>query len=97
MRIYYVYIISNVHHTVYYTGFTNDLFRRTTEHRDKIRKSFTAKYNCCKLLYYEEFDDAADALYREQLIKRYKRTFKENLINSMNPEWEDLFEQFLVN
>ncbi|MFA0964055.1 GIY-YIG nuclease family protein [Roseivirga sp. BDSF3-8] len=91
METYYVYIISNVHHTVFYTGFTSDIFRRTSEHRNKIRKSFTAKYNCCKLLYYEEFDNAADALHRERLVKRYKRAFTYNLINSMNPEWEDLF------
>ncbi len=94
MGIYYVYILSNKHHTVFYTGFTDDLGRRVEEHKLKVAKGFTAKYNCNKLLYYEEFNDIEEALNREKQIKKYKRKWKENLINSINPEWKDLAKNF---
>jgi len=63
---YYVYIISNTHHTVFYTGFTNDLGRRIEEHKLKVVLGFTAKYNCHKLLYFEAFKDMDEALHREK-------------------------------
>jgi putative endonuclease len=87
-----VYILSNWKFTVLYTGVTNDLFRRVFEHKVKLNKGFTSKYNCNKLLYYEEFGDVMDAINREKQIKKYKRAWKKNLINSMNPEWKDLSE-----
>ncbi len=95
MSNFYVYLLSNPHHTVFYTGFTNDLERRVYEHKHKVYAGFTKKYNCNKLLYYEELEDAASALHREQQIKRYKRAWKENLINSINPEWRDLYEDLI--
>jgi putative endonuclease len=95
MSNYYVYLLSNVHHTVFYTGFTNDLQRRIDEHKHQVYKGYTKKYNCQKLLYNEEFADAPTALQREQQLKRYKRECKENLINSINPEWRDLYEDFI--
>ena len=95
MNNFYVYLLSNTHHTVFYTGFTNDLARRVYEHKHQLLPGFTKKYNCHKLLYYEEFTDAAGALHREQQLKRYKREWKENLINSINPGWKDLYEDFL--
>lgn len=79
-----------------YTGFTNDIERRIYEHREKIYKGFTAKYNCCKLLYFETFKEKVEALHREKQLKKYLREWKENLINSMNPEWRDLYEDFLI-
>jgi len=94
MDIFYVYIISNRHHTTLYTGFTNDLARRVYEHKHKLLKGFTAKYNCDKLLYFEEFNSAEDATQREQQLKKYKRHWKENLITEINPEWRDLTEDF---
>ena len=94
MTSYYVYILSNKYHTVFYTGFTNDLGRRTEEHKLKVVKGFTARYNCDKLLYYEEFIDQDEARIRERQIKKYKREWKENLIKSINPEWLDLAEDF---
>jgi putative endonuclease len=94
MKIYYVYILSNKYHTVFYTGFTDDLGRRIEEHKLKVVKGFTAKYNCDKLLYYEEYNDMEEALNRERQLKRYKREWKKNLINSMNPDWRDLADDF---
>lgn len=89
---FYVYILTTKNHRIFYTGFTNDLKRRTYEHKKFIYKnSFTAKYKIGKLVYFEEFDDAGQAKHREWLIKRYTREWKINLINSMNPEWEDLY------
>jgi putative endonuclease len=60
----------------------------------KVNPGFSIKYNCNKLVYYEEFDNAEDALYRERQLKKYKRQWKENLINMMNPEWRDLSKDF---
>lgn len=93
---YYVYIISNQHHTVFYTGFTNDLGRRIEEHKLRVAKGFSYKYNCNKLLYYEEFTDKHEALHREKQLKRYRRQWKKNLINEKNPAWRDLFDNFKV-
>ena len=92
---FYVYILSNQRHTVFYTGFTDDLYRRIYEHKHKLQPGFTAKYNCDKLLYFEEFTIADEATHREKQIKKYKRDWKKNLINAMNPEWRDLYDDFL--
>ena len=95
MSNFYVYILSNPRHTVFYTGFTDDLERRVYEHKHQLLPGFTKKYNCNKLLYFEEFSDAESALHREQQIKRYTRAWKQNLIHSINPEWRDLYEDFV--
>lgn len=91
---FYVYILSNQHHTVFYTGFTNDLESRVYEHKNKLLKSFTKKYNIDKLLYFEEFASADEAKHRERQIKKYTREFKKNLIDSINPGWNDLYDSF---
>ena len=76
-----------------YTGVTSDLEQRVFEHKTKFHPdSFTAKYQCDRLVYYEEFADVEEAIKREKQIKKYKRIFKANLINQMNPEWKDLSE-----
>jgi putative endonuclease len=72
------------------------LARRVYEHKHKLLKGFTAKYNCEKLLYFEEFSNAEEALGREKQLKKYKREWKENLISEMNPEWKDLVDNFDV-
>jgi putative endonuclease len=95
MEKYFVYILSNRHHTVFYTGFTDDLERRVFEHRNKLLEGFTKKYNIYKLLYFEEMPSAEEAKHREKQLKRYKREWKKNLINSINPEWRDLYDDFL--
>ena len=93
-EIYYVYFLTNKYNKVIYTGSTNNIYDRVYEHKEKFNKGFTYKYNCNKLVYYEVFDSMDDAVYRERQLKRYKRKWKENLINSMNPNWRDLAVDF---
>ncbi len=91
--IYYVYIMTNPRHTVLYTGVTNDIERRSFEHKvQENKKSFTARYNCCQPVYYEEFGDITEAIHREKQLKKYRRAWKEDLITKMNFEWKDLSE-----
>ena len=92
MRIYlyYVYILTNEHQTVLYTGVTNDLERRCYEHKHKLIKGFTQKYNVDKLVYFEQFDHIDFAIAREKQIKGYSRVKKIALINQMNKEWTEL-------
>jgi putative endonuclease len=91
IHIYYVYIVTNVNHTVLYTGITNDLTRRIFEHKKKLSRGFTSKYNVDKLIYFEKFDFADIAIKREKQIKGYSKIKKQTLINSFNPEWIDLY------
>jgi putative endonuclease len=87
-----VYILTNYLHTVLYIGVTSDLYSRIIEHKEKLYpNSFTAKYNCCKLVYYEQFITIEEAIGKEKQLKNWKRAWKINLINSENPNWEDLF------
>jgi len=95
MNTFFVYILTNKNHTVLYTGFTDDVYRRTFEHKEKILKGFTSKFNVDKLVYFEKHNDMEEALLREKSIKRYKRDWKVNMINSINPEWRDLFDGFI--
>lgn len=90
---YYVYIITNDHHTVFYTGVTNHLLRRMHEHKNKLRDGFTKKYNLHKLVYYEVTNDVMAALHREKIIKRWKRSIKFDAINKLNARWIDLYSQ----
>ena len=91
IHIYYVYILTNAHHSVLYVGVTNDLERRCIEHRQKIIKGFTQKYNIEKLIYFEQFDFVDLAIAREKQIKGYSRTKKNALINKFNTEWKELY------
>jgi len=90
---YYVYIMTNKRNTVLYTGVTSDLRRRVYEHREKLGDGFTGKYNITKLVYYEIFQDAENAIMREKQVKAGSRQRKVDLINRMNKEWQDLYEQ----
>lgn len=86
-------MMTNVHHTMFYTGVTSDLFSRVTDHRDKVySSSFTNKYNIVKLLYYESFYSIEEAIEREKQVKKYSRVKKVELIVKQNPEWRDLYE-----
>lgn len=96
METFFVYILTNKHNTTSYIGFTNDLGRRVEEHKEKFLKGFTSKYNIEKLVYFEEFESGEEALHREKQLKRYRRAWKEELINDMNPTWRDLYQDFLV-
>jgi putative endonuclease len=93
---YYVYILTNAHHTVLYTGVTNDLLRRVLEHRSGNGSIFTKKYKIHKLVYFEAGDDINVAIAREKQIKSGSRQKKEDLINELNPKWEDLFDVFFA-
>ena len=92
-RKYYVYIMTNKHNNVLYTGITNDLKRRVYEHKRKLVGGFTKKYNIIKLVYYEIFDAPENAILREKQIKAGSRQKKLNLINSLNDQWMDLYEK----
>ena len=89
---YYVYILTNKNHTVLYTGVTNDLVRRTFEHKRKLIKGFTEKYNADKLIYFEQFDFIDLAIAREKQIKGYSRAKKIALINKFNPLSKELYD-----
>ena len=90
---YYVYIMSNTRNTVLYTGITNDLRKRVYEHRAKLVKGFTRKYNIIKLVYYEVTDDVESAILREKQINGGTRKKKVGLVNSMHDEWVDLYDR----
>jgi len=88
-----VYIITNDHHTVLYTGVTSNLKGRIWDHRNKkYPASFTARYNCSKLVYYEFYSTITEAIAFEKSIKASNRKYKEKLISIMNPSWRDLWE-----
>ncbi len=85
--------MTNEYNTVLYTGVTNDIQRRVSEHKSKLIEGFTKKYNVTKLVYYEIYDDSYTAISREKQIKAGSRQKKINLVNSINPEWKDLYEE----
>ena len=85
MNSYYVYIMTNKNKTVLYIGVTNDLKRRVYEHSNGLIKGYTQKYNCHYLLYFEEFNEIDQAIWREKEIKKWRREKKEALIVSKNP------------
>ena len=96
MKTYYVYIITNHTRTVVYIGVTGNLSRRTCEHVGGLkRESFTSKYKCKRLVYYEEFHDVNEAIAREKQLKGWRRSRKEALINTLNPRWDDLFDPLM--
>ena len=89
---YCVYIMTNSNNTVLYTGVTNDLKRRVSEHKAGIGSGFTKKYRIRKLVYYECGEDVEAAIQREKQIKGGSRQAKIDLINSINSEWRDLYD-----
>ena len=82
------------HRGTLYTGVTSDLVRRAYEHRNKLTGGFTAKYNVSKLVYYDTTDDVTSAITREKQIKSWRRTKRVDLIEAMNPYWEDLAQHW---
>jgi len=94
-REYCVYIMTNTHNTVIYSGVTNNLARRVYEHKNGWGGIFTKKYNVCKLVYYEVTDNIYAALAREKQIKGGSRKKKIDLVNSLNPEWKDLYQEIV--
>ena len=88
-RDYYVYILASDSGTLY-IGVTNDLERRVSEHKQNLIDGFSKKYGCHRLVYYEYYGDVNQAIEREKYLKGKVRSFKENLIKSINPTWKDL-------
>jgi putative endonuclease len=85
--------MTNKNNTVLYTGVTNNIQRRVYEHKEKLVEGFTKKYNVVKLVYYEIFDNSENAIAREKQIKAGSRQKKIDLINSINSEWKDLYDE----
>ncbi len=85
--------MTNKWDTTLYTGVTNNLKRRAYEHKEKLVSGFTKKYDLCNLVYYEVFDTINNAIAREKQIKAGSRQNKIDLINDMNPEWRDLYDE----
>ena len=90
---YFIYIMTNKNHSVLYTGVTNDLKRRGYEHKNKLAEGFTKKYNVNKLVFYEIYNDINEAITAEKQIKGYSRARKIELIEEMNNQWNDLYDQ----
>ncbi len=86
--------MTNIHHTVLYTGVTNDLIRRVSEHKNKQGGVFTRKYYAHILVYFEAGEDIVAAIAREKQIKAGSRQDKLDIINQLNPTWRDLSQDF---
>jgi putative endonuclease len=91
---YYVYIITNKKDGVLYLGVTNDIERRMFEHKNKLVKGFSSKYNLDKLIYFEKYQYIGDAIKREKNIKKWKREWKIKLVIEDNPYWDDLSKEW---
>ena len=93
---YYIYLMTNRHKNVLYTGITNNLIRRVYEHKHHLDKgSFTDRYNAELLVYYESTSDVKAAIEREKQIKGWNRKRKNKLVETKNPEWKDLYQNLL--
>jgi len=92
-KTYYVYILASKRNGTLYIGVTNNLARRSWEHREGLVQGFTKKYGVKMLVYYEDFGDIDAAIHRETRLKKYKREWKLNLIEARNPNWRDLSEE----
>ncbi len=90
---FYVYIVSSYQNKKLYIGITSNLQKRIWEHKNKIIEGHTSKYNKDRLVYYEVFDDAENAIAREKQLKNWHRQWKINLIEQQNAEWNDLYEE----
>ena len=89
-----VYFMTNAQNKVLYVGVTSDLITRVHQHKTKaFANSFTAKYNCDKLVYYESFHMIEEAIAREKIIKKWERDWKDALVNEANSAWKDLYDE----
>ena len=92
---YFVYILASDKNGTLYIGITNDLKRRVWEHKHDLVKGFSQEYGIHKLIYYEQTTDVEAAILREKQLKKWKRQWKINLINTLNPDWHDLYPSIL--
>lgn len=93
MRQYCVYILTNKNNKVLYIGVTNNLPRRVYEHKNKLVKGYTEKYNVNRLVYYEQTENIESAINREKQLKNWHKKWKEDLIREFNPRWRDLSDE----
>jgi putative endonuclease len=93
---YYVYILASRKDGAIYIGVTSDIVRRIYDHRTKAVPSFTSKYNITRLVWFEIYDDPISAISREKELKKWKRSWKVELIEAQNPEWNDLYESICI-
>ena len=89
-------MMTSLNNNVLYIGVTNNLIRRVYEHKSGLINGFTKRYNCKKLVWYKKLNNISDAIYEEKRMKKWKRAYKINVINKMNPEWKDLYNNFSV-
>lgn len=89
---YFVYLMASKRSGTLYLGITNDLARRTHEHKSRRNIGFTSRYGVDRLVWYEQFEDVRDAIDREKVLKKWRRAWKIKLIEDMNPEWKDFYE-----
>ncbi|MDE3037198.1 MAG: GIY-YIG nuclease family protein [Pseudomonadota bacterium] len=95
MKMYYVYILANIRNGTLYIGVTNDLIRRVCEHKNDLADGFTKKYGVHMLVWYEATENIEAAITREKQIKKWNRKWKLELIEKMNPDWKDLYEEII--
>ena len=95
MKTYYVYIKTNSKNHSLYIGVTSDLLKRTFEHKKHLVQGFTDKYNITKLVYFEQTNSITSAITREKQLKNWHRQWKNNLIETMNPNWNDLYNELI--
>jgi putative endonuclease len=89
---FFVYILANHRYGTFYVGITNDLVRRVWEHKNGVVKGFSCEHGLHRLVWYEAHSTAYEAITREKLIKKWHRDWKVNLIQGMNPDWDDLYD-----
>jgi putative endonuclease len=90
---FYVYMVSNQHRNVLYTGVTSDLVARAYIHRNELVDGFTKRYKAHDLVWYEQHETAESAIVREKRIKKWRRAWKDELVSAMNPAWLDLYDE----
>lgn len=93
---YYVYILTKERNSTFYVGVTSDLKRRVWEHKSEVAEGFTKRYNVKSLVYYEIFFDPENAIKREKRLKKWNRSWKMKVIEEMNPDWKDLYDEILL-
>ena len=87
--------MSNYNNNVLYIGVTNNLIKRVYEHRESNTQGFTKKYKCNKLVWFAQTNSVYEAIKKEKQMKKWKREYKDNIINELNPEWNDLFDDLV--
>ena len=93
----FVYIMTNKKNGTLYIGVTSNIIKRVYHHKNKLVDGFTKKYNLTKLVYYEVYETIDEAIKREKQLKNWKREWKINLIESVNPQWLDLYDSIAVS